>query len=461
VNLAQRTGSATRGAGRLVGRGWRRLRAATHAGGAGESGLAHLTELQGVSSAADALFTVALAGILFFSPTDPNAAKSRVALYLLVTIAPFAVVSPIVGPVLDRFRHGRRYAIAATLVGRAWLAYLASHAVTQHAVGFTLYPAAFGVLVLSKANSVARSAATPRLLPRQMTLVSANARQSLAGLLTATVAGAIGGGVTHWFGAPWGLRLALVTYLAGGVLALRLPANVDSAAGEQPLDRGAGPRRWRRVLRPGRLVPTVRTALPLQGALRALAGFLTLYLAFLIKTGHLHGMRPGLALTLLVVAAAAGGLVGTAVGTRLSNRSPQSILAIVTVLTTASCIAAAVFFGVVSALVMAFVGNLTQTVGKLALDAIIQRDVDEAVRTSTFARSETVNQLGWVVGGAIGIGLPLGGTWGFGLAAGWLVVALAYTVRSARRRPALPARAHAGSRPPVAPPVVPDSGRVG
>lgn len=441
---AARGGSAAvrgaRGAARLavaVTRfGWRRARAATHARGAGDTGLAELTELHGVHSAGDALFTVALAGVLFFSPTDPNVAKSRVGMYLLLTIAPFAVLSPVIGPVLDRFRHGRRYAIAATLLGRAFLAYVAGDAISHHHVALSLYPAAFGVLVLSKGYNVARSAATPRLLPPGLTLVGANAHQSLAALVTATVAAPIGGGLGHLVGNAWTLRLAVVVYLAAAVLGLRLPRNVDSAAGERHIDDTVGTAApWWRALRPGRLTPTVRTALRSQGALRALAGFLTLYLAFLIRTGHLHGLGRGMALALLVGAAAAGSLFGTVLGTRLPHRAPEAMVTITLAAATACCIAAAAFFGVGSALAMAFLGSFAQTVGKLGLDAIVQRDVAEEVRTSTFARSETVNQLGWVVGGGIGIVLPLGGTWGFAIAAAWLVAALVLALRDHRRRP--------------------------
>ena len=49
----------------------------------------------------------------------------------------------------------------------------------------------------------------------------------------------------------------------------------------------------------------------------------------------------------------------------------------------------------------------------------------ELVRTSAFARSETLLQMAWVIGGAIGIALPLNGTLGMSVAAaivaaGWL-----------------------------------------
>jgi hypothetical protein len=52
---------------------------------------------------------------------------------------------------------------------------------------------------------------------------------------------------------------------------------------------------------------------------------------------------------------------------------------------------------------LASVGN---ALSKIALDALIQRDVPETLRSSAFARSETFLQLAWVVGAAIAVGLP-------------------------------------------------------
>lgn len=57
---------------------------------------------------------------------------------------------------------------------------------------------------------------------------------------------------------------------------------------------------------------------------------------------------------------------------------------------------------------------------------MIQRDVPEAVRTSAFARSETLLQVAWVLGGSIGIALPLNGVLGMSVAA--VVVALGTTM---------------------------------
>ena len=432
--------------GDVAGRSWARVRQATHSGGAGDSGLAHLVELHGVASAGDALFTIALAGSLFLTP-DPHAAKSKVALYLVFTLIPFAVLAPVLGPILDHFAHGRRVALAVTLAARAWFAYVSSHSLGHNSL--TLYPAALGILIMSKGYGVSRSAAVPRLLPEGLSLVSANARLTLAGLVTATIAAPIGGGIAHEVGAAWTLRLAIVVYLFGALLAYRLPKAVDSAEGEMSLSTLTRPTTlasWKALIpRIGKALPSVVNALRAQAALRALAGFLTLYLAFLIRTHHLGHHGEGFALSALVVAAAAGSISGTAIGGRLSTAAPETLLALCLIVSTIASAATAAFFNLYTALGIALVGSLTASLGKLALDAVIQRDVPEVIRTSTFARSETVNQLGWVAGGAVGISLPLGGTFGFALAAAWLAVSLVVMMRCRPRRRAARARRLAGA----------------
>ena len=69
----------------------------TRAEGADASGLASLIDLHAIQSAGDALLTVALANTLFFS-VAVDQARSRVALYLLITMAPFSLIAPVIGP---------------------------------------------------------------------------------------------------------------------------------------------------------------------------------------------------------------------------------------------------------------------------------------------------------------------------------------------------------------------------
>ncbi len=223
----RRTGSAARATTGAVRSGTRRTGGFVHrvtgASGAGLTGLSTLIELTAAGGAADAFVTVALAGTIFFS-TSVDQARGRVVLFLLVTMAPFAILAPFIGPALDRMQQGRRYVLAGTLLARGLLCFGMSAAINSPA---SLLPAAFGVLVLQKAYGVARASITPRLLPEQITLVAANARSQLFTLIAAMLAGALAAGIQVTAGAAWVLRAGMIIYLAAMVLAFRLPDQVD------------------------------------------------------------------------------------------------------------------------------------------------------------------------------------------------------------------------------------------
>ena len=215
--------SASRGAGRVVQR-------MTGASGARRTGLSNLIELTAASSVGDAFVAVALAGTLFFN-ASVSQARSQVAIALLVTMAPFAVLAPFIGPMLDRVPQGRRFILAGTLLARGALCWGMAGAVFYHD-SVTLLPAAFGVLVLQKAYGVTRSAITPRLLPREITLVTANARTGLASLVASTLGVALAAGLEYLTGggsggAAWVLRVGTVIYLAAMALCFRVPEQVD------------------------------------------------------------------------------------------------------------------------------------------------------------------------------------------------------------------------------------------
>ena len=136
--------------------------AASEAQGAGESGLRRLIQMHVFNTAGDTAVAISLAGSLFF-PVPSGEARDQVALFLGLTMLPFAIVAPLIGPFLDRFAHGRRWAIGATMAFRAFLCWLLAGAVADDSPW--VFPAALGVLVSSKAYGVTRAAAVPRLLP--------------------------------------------------------------------------------------------------------------------------------------------------------------------------------------------------------------------------------------------------------------------------------------------------------
>jgi len=430
----------------------------TRAEGAGQSGLANLIDLHSINAAADALLTVALANTLFFS-VDVNQARSRVAIYLLVTMAPFAVIAPVVGPMLDKFRHGRRYALAATHLARAFLAWVIAGAVA-HKGGFELYPAAFGALICSKAYGVSRSAVVPRVLPPSVTLVRGNARLSMWGIIAAAVAAPTGQGLSWATGSPaWTLRLATLFYLAAIVFSFRLPSRVDSNEGEsrlrrrdatleeEPIDEGvtqvlrhARPVQsnvFRRILPPlhgiGSRMPTMLRAI---AGLRAFSGFLALFLAFIIRTHPLGVFSTTVDLGVIVAAATVGSALGTALGAWIKTRAPELIAITALCATVAVGIVTAIWFVLFTAALALLIASLASSIGKLALDSVIQHDVADDVRTSAFARSETVLQLSWVLGGFIAILLPSNGNLGLALGSFALLTVLVITVHAVHTSPA-------------------------
>jgi MFS family permease len=419
---ASKAGSTTR----------RTIRRATNAQGAGESGLAKITELSGVNAAGDAAVAVALAGTLFFS-VPLGQARGRVALYLLITMIPFALLAPLIGPMLDKFRSGRRYALALTFAIRAFLAWSMVGAVAD--ASLWLYPAVFGVLACSRAYGVTRAAGIPRLLPPAVPLVRANSWMNMAGLLSSAVAAGLGAGITHVAGPEWTLRGATVIFIVGAVLAIKLPKRVDSAADERPAamsETGPVSRIRPTEHQASYIGPAVELGLQANMAFRGLSGFLTLFLAFLLRKEPIGGLADTAAIGLVLGAVGVGSAIGTAFGALMKQRAPEVMQVLLLIAQTVVLLGTTVYWGLATVLIAGTVIGIAQTLGKLGLDAMIQRDVDEDVRSSAFARSETRLQLAWVIGGGLGTALPLRGDVGFGIASGVMIALTLQLVAKAR-----------------------------
>jgi MFS family permease len=438
-------GRGTLAGARLAGRGGRagarRARAYTHSAGAGESGLARIVELHFVNLMGDAALTVSLAGTIFAIPTDE--ARGQVAQFLALTMAPFALLAPFIGPLLDRFRHGRRWAIGTTLAMRAFLCWVLAGAVANDSPW--LFPAALGCLVASKAYGVTRASAIPRLLPPGFSLVNANSRNALAGVAGMAVGGGLAGAVAR-IGPDWSLRLAFAIYVVATILAIRLPARVDSSVGEQDIaDTGPLPVR-REDRNPSNLLQRMRARVsalpvPVQAALcsaigaRLLTGFLTLFMAFLMREHPIPGHSGTLVLALVVGAAGAGNALGTVLGNGLRRLRPDVIIAAALIADVAAALLAATLYSLTTLLILGLAAGLAAQLVKLSSDAVVQRDIEESVRTRVFAWSETVLQIAWVIGGGIGIALPLIPQLGFGVISALLVLVLVASVRIRMTRP--------------------------
>lgn len=424
---------AGRGAGTAGHYAVSQARRAARAEGAGDSGLSRLIELHAFNAAGDAAVAISLAGTLFFQvPTGE--ARGQVALFLGLTMLPFAIVAPLIGPFLDRFSHGRRWAVGATMAIRCFLCWVLATAVVTES-GW-LFPAALGCLVASKAYGVTRAAAVPRLLPPDLTLVKANARVSLAGVVGAGVSAPLAI-LASTFGPEWSLRYGFVIFVLATIWAIRLPEKVDASQGEGELvltgsSTEAGTGRRART----RIPAAVAFALRANCGPRWLSGFLTMFMAFLLRDNPIGDWKPEVLLGLVIGAAGLGNTLGIAIGSLLRRLNPATTVVLALLADAAVAVLAALFYGLVTLVLLGLTAGLAQALAKLSLDSTIQRDVPSRIQASAFARSDTTLQLAWVIGGFVGIAMPLMPQLGLGIAAAVLGAWATFVLVSRPRRTA-------------------------
>ncbi len=421
-------------------------RAAT-ADGADKSGLTALTWPVVANFATDAAMAVALANTLFFAAATGES-KDRVALYLLITIAPFAVIAPLIGPALDRLQHGRRVALAASFMLRTALAVvlIANYdAATGGYQSWVLYPCALMMMVLSKSFSVLRSAVTPRVMPPSIDLVRVNSRLTMFGLLGGTiVGGGIAGGIEYGgdrlLQLPGALFVVIAVTVAGAVLSMRIPRWVEVTAGEVPATlsyrQGSRRRSWPdEVRRAGGalrqpLGRNIITALCGNCTIKVMVGFLFLYPAFVAKAHQASGWKQLAMLGTIGAAAAIGNFAGNFASARLRLGRPAVLVLRCTLAVTGVALAAAVAGTLLMAVVATLVTSGSSAIAKAALDASLQDDLPEESRASAFGRSESALQLAWVLGGAMGVLLYTDLWVGFSVVTSVLILGLAQTVVS-------------------------------
>jgi hypothetical protein len=444
---------------------WMVQRAAT-ADGADKSGLTALTWPVVANFATDAAMAVALANTLFFAAASAES-KSKVALYLLITIAPFAVIAPLIGPALDKLQHGRRVALAASFALRTLLAVVLIMNYDSAGNSFpswVLYPCALAMMVFSKSFSVLRSAVTPRVMPPTIDLVRVNSRLTMFGLLGGTIAGGVvAEGVefvcTHFLKLPGALFVVVAVTLAGAFLSMRIPRWVEVTAGEVPATLSY----HRDSAHPRTQPPEART---IGGSLRqplgrniitslwgnctikVMVGFLILFPAFVAKAQHAHGWAQLELLGMIGAAAAIGNFAGNFISARLKLGRPAVMVVRCTIAVTVVALAAAVAGDRVVAAIATLITSGASAIAKASLDASLQHDLPEESRASGFGRSESMLQLAWVLGGALGVLVYTELGVGFTAVSALLILGLAQTIVSFRGDSLIPGLG--GNRPVMA-----------
>lgn len=344
-----------------------------------------LTVTHCVHSAAEAFFTVSMAGSIFFS-VSPDAARPRVLLFLVVTLAPFLVMAPLVGPFVDRVRGGLPGVMIATFVARSALALL----LAQNLRNLLLFPLAFGVLVVAKTYTVSRNALVPTFVEDEDDLVPANARLSR----TATFAGAIGAtaavGLYALSSGAWALRAGALVYLVGAVAAWRVRAVAGSLG---PVGRDA----FVEMVR-----PDVSGAVWDMMTLRAAQGFALFQFGFSLRTEG----DPAWVLGGMVLGSGVGGFVGTVIAPWMRVRLGERAMFTAALVSAAAMALVAGFALARWTLIGAIaVLGLSVSVGRRALDATIQRQAPHARRGQVYAGLETRLELAWVSAACLAVAL--------------------------------------------------------
>ena len=378
------------------------------------SPFARLARAHVLVAAGDALVTIALANSLFFD-LDPNDARWKVFLYLALTMAPLAIVTPFIGPALDRSVGGRRWMIVGVTAIRSIVCLV----MINDLRGLLLFPEAFAVLAMGKAYAVSRGALVPTVVRNDDELVEANSKlQLLSGLAVPLCA--IPAGLAFLIARSEGvLAVAVVVYAAGAVAALRVPAtqvaDAPATAAESAELRGIG----------------VLLAASAMGLLRGIVGFLTFLLLFDLRDDPTWKLGAVLGIT------GAGALVGSALAPALRRSfSEERMLMMSLSFVVAGGLTAAWVDGLPASMVLASLVAVASTAGRVAVDSLVQRDAPDANRGRSFARFELRFQLVWVAGAVIPVlvTIPLRG--GFVVIAGVAGFALfSYTAgqRAAQR----------------------------
>lgn len=350
--------------------------------------------------AGDTLVAVALAGTLFFSVPSSDA-RGNVALYLLLTIAPFAIVAPVLGTLFSRSK--RMYRATLTVSGL-----LRTILVIVMMLGLTtiwLYPMAFGMLVLSRLYGISKNSLLPVALPEPVALVSANALLARIGILAGGVVLPVGA-LAAQIDPSVALAISAGFFAISTFTSLGLPEPGKSLPADDILATPWPTRRpaARQTLRLARLATA---------GVRLLNGFLILMLAFEFRDTDARAFDFGA----LIAAAGVGYGLASMISPVLERRIREEPMVVAALaIEAAAAFIAGQFFDLWAAAALAAAAGLAWGTAKFAFDAMLQSSVPPEKTGQAFTRSETLFQLAWVIGAIIPVGLTVDAKIGLSLA---------------------------------------------
>lgn len=397
--------------------------------------LVHMTSVAG-----DALVAIALADSVFFS-LPVGEAKTRVALYLGLTMAPLAAAAPAIVPLLDRAGPRRAISFAAA-AGRAGLAIVAAPRFDT----LLLFPLAFVMLVLSKVHLVTKNGLTAAYAGTEDGLVRANARISRLAVVGAMLA--IGPGILALKvgGAQFVLYVAAGVFAWAAFMSYRLPHPPRQPRGE-PGERASVGKRGR--------MPHLTAPAAAATGMRGASGFMMFLLAFALRGSG----QPAYWFGAVLLAGMVGTFLGDVVAPRLSERLRDEAAVLASLLTAGvTALLAFAAFDLPILMLFGLLAGAAAEFGRLAFQSLMQRTVPAGAQGRVFVRYEIMFQMAWVAGAFLPAILPIPFRTGILLIAAFILLLGLYYVlwpRIQATRPAAPSPEPGGDASEAGPPRAP------
>ncbi len=341
----------------------------------------------------ETIMAVALADSLFLS-ISPDAARTKVILFLAISMAPFAVVAPLVGPAIDRMPGGQRLVIFLVATLRA----VVMVAMMFNVDSLGLFPLAFAALVLSKTYSIAKSALVPSLVVGDEGLVEANSKLGqISGIVGFIVV--FPAGIVNFLSTPAALCFGAAVFMAAAIFTFQLPKDVVTA----------GVKAERLEVQELHSQQIVRAA-NMMRILRGSTGFMFFHLAFWLRGETAGTAWFGIAVGFGALCTLGANTFAPVLRSKMSVE--KMLLATMIALVLVGFLAG--FSGrIVAGIFLTGIVNGAAAIGRLAFESIVQRDAPDANRGRAFAQFETQNQLAWVLAGLLPVIFSPSGKVGF------------------------------------------------
>ncbi len=360
--------------------------------------------------AGETAMTLALADSLFLS-ISPDAARTKVILFLAVSMAPFAIVAPFVGPLVDRMRGGQRMVVLMVAILRAFVLI----GMMQSLDSLALFPLAFASLVLAKTYSIAKSSLVPTTISDPDGLVAANSKLGQIGGITGFIV-VVPVWLLQLFSSQAALGFGVIAFLAAALNANRLPKSVVATTPADALET--------EELHSASVVAAANA----MRVLRGIVGFMFFHLAFWLRREIAGTAWFALAIGLSGLATLGANFAGPYLRKKMQV---QTMLLCSLISVGIVGVGSAWFGNITGGIVLAAVVNAAAAIGRLAFEATVQSGAPDANRGRAFSRFETQNQMAWVAGGLVPVIFAPTGWVGFAIVS---VVGVAGAVMYARMR---------------------------